>query len=93
VRAARRAGRAAVALVLGGLAREAVTRGITERISDVTVWRWLSEDAIRPWNYRSWIFRRDRAFKAKAGPILDLYEGRWEGELLHPGGCQFFCVS
>jgi hypothetical protein len=45
----------------------------------------LSEDAIRPWNFRSWIFPRDPQFKAKAGPILDLYEGRWEGALLEPG--------
>jgi hypothetical protein len=67
------------------LAREAVARGIVERISGVTVWRWLSEDAIRPWNYRSWIFPRDRCFTEKAGRILDLYEGRWQGELLHPG--------
>jgi hypothetical protein len=29
-------------------AREAVARGIAEQISGVTVWRWLSEDAIRP---------------------------------------------
>jgi len=49
------------------------------------VWRWLSEDAIRPWNYRSWIFPRDPQFKEKAGPILDLYEGRFEGQLLEPG--------
>jgi hypothetical protein len=69
------------------IAREAVTRGIVERISGVTVWRWLTEDAIRPWNYRSWIFSRDPCFREKAGPILDLYEGRWEGELLHPGDC------
>ena len=49
------------------------------------MWRWLSADAIRPWNYRSWIFPRDPDFAAKAGRILDLYGGRWEGELLHPG--------
>ena len=67
------------------LAREAASRGIVERISGVTVWRWLSEDAIRPWNYRSWIFPRDPDFAAKAGRVLDLYAGRWEGELLHPG--------
>ena len=30
------------------LAREAVTRGICEQISGVTVWRWLSQDAIKP---------------------------------------------
>jgi DDE superfamily endonuclease/Homeodomain-like domain len=67
------------------LARQAVARGIVEQISGVTVWRWLSADAIRPWNYRSWIFPRDPNFAAKAGPILDLYEGRWEGHLLEPG--------
>jgi hypothetical protein len=67
------------------LAQEAIKRGIVEQISGLTVWRWLSEDAIRPWNYRSWIFPRDPNFAAKAGPILDLYEGRWERERLHPG--------
>lgn len=66
-------------------AREAVKRGIVAEISGTTVWRWLAEDAIRPWNYRSWIFPRDPKFAEKAGRILDLYEGRWEGELLHPG--------
>ncbi len=67
------------------LAREAVSRGIVEQISGVTVWRWLSEDAIKPWQHRSWIFPRDPRFAERAGPILDLYQGRWEGELLHPG--------
>ena len=67
------------------LAREAVARGIVEQISGVTVWRWLSEDAIKPWQHRSWIFPRDPRFAYRAGPILDLYQGRWQGELLHPG--------
>ena len=67
------------------LAREAVKRGIVAEISGATVWRWLSEDAIRPWNYRSWIFPRDPNFGQKAGRILDLYEGRWEGRPLEPG--------
>ena len=67
------------------LAREAVKRGIVAEVSGTTVWRWLSEDAIRPWSYRSWIFPRDPNFAQKAGRVLDLYEGRWEGELLHPG--------
>ena len=67
------------------LAREAVSRGIVERISEVTVWRWLSADAIKPWQHRSWIFPRDPRFAERAGPILDLYQGRWQGELLHPG--------
>jgi DDE superfamily endonuclease len=71
------------------IAREAVTRGIVAQISGATVWRWLSEDAIRPWSYRSWIFPRDPDFRAKAGRVLDLYEGRWHGRLhgrlLEPG--------
>jgi hypothetical protein len=67
------------------IAREAITRGIVAEISGATVWRWLAEDAIRPWSYRSWIFRRDPDFRAKAGRVLDLYEGRCEGHLLEPG--------
>ncbi|MCA1678843.1 MAG: IS630 family transposase [Actinobacteria bacterium] len=67
------------------LAREAVSRGIVEQISGVTVWRWLSEDAIKPWQHRSWIFPRDPRFAQRAGPILDLYAGYWQGERLHPG--------
>jgi len=67
------------------LAREAITRGICEQVSGVTVWRWLSQDPIKPWQHRSWIFPRDPLFAHKAGRILDLYEGRWDGELLHPG--------
>jgi hypothetical protein len=67
------------------IAREAVVRGIVEQVSGATVWRWLAEDAIRPWNYRSWIFPRDPDFRAKAARVLDLYAGRFEGTLLHPG--------
>jgi hypothetical protein len=35
---------------------------------------------VRAAQYRSWIFPRDPDFTAKAGRILDLYAGRWEGE-------------
>jgi len=73
------------------LAAEAVARGICEQISGVTVWRWLSEDAIKPWQHRSWIFPRDPDFAGKAGRILDLYGGRWEGERLHPGDYVVCC--
>ena len=73
------------------LAAEAVIRGICEQISGVTVWRWLSEDAIKPWQHRSWIFPRDPDFTAKAGRILDLYGGRRQGELLHPGDYVVCC--
>jgi len=61
------------------VAREVRSSGIVASISDKTVWRWLHEDAIRPWQHRCWIFPRDPNFGAKAGRILDLYEGHWEG--------------
>jgi hypothetical protein len=64
------------------IAREAVDRGIVASISGTTVWRWLSADAIRPWCYRSWIWPRDPDFEQKAGVILDLYHGRWQGKPL-----------
>lgn len=66
------------------IAREAIREGIVDSISRSTVWRWLSEDAIRPWTYRSWIWSRDPDFSEKATPILDLYQGRWGGEALGP---------
>lgn len=46
------------------------------------MWRWLNEDAIRPWQHRSWIFPRDPQFAVKAGRILDLYQKVWNGEQL-----------
>jgi hypothetical protein len=64
--------------------RLVIERGITDA-SRSTIVRWLREDAIRPWLYRSWIFPSDPDFAEKAGRVLDLYEGRWEGKLLHPG--------
>jgi hypothetical protein len=42
----------------------------------------LAADAIRPWRYRYWIFPRDPAFAEKAGRVLDLYAGSWQGKPL-----------
>jgi hypothetical protein len=61
-----------------------VERGVTDA-SASTIWRWLSGDAIKPWQVRSWIFRRDPDFQSKAGRVLDVYARRFEGRLLHPG--------
>lgn len=61
------------------MGREVRQSGLVATISDSTIWRWLHEDAIRPWQYRSWIFPRDPQFAAKAGRILDLYERVWDG--------------
>jgi hypothetical protein len=62
--------------------REVIRRGLTASIGETTIWRWLSEDAIRPWHHRSWIFPRDPDFANKAGRVLDLYEGIWQGQAL-----------
>jgi transposase len=66
------------------LAREAVAQGVAEAISASTVWRWLAREAIKPWQYRSWLFPRDPDFVTKAERVLDLYERRWEGRRLGP---------
>jgi transposase len=64
------------------LAAEAVGRGIAEAISASTVRRILAGDAIKPWQYRSWLFIRDPDFQAKAARVLDLYARIWDGEPL-----------
>jgi transposase len=64
------------------LARHAVAEGICASISTATVRRWLSEDALKPWQYRSWIFITDPDFAAKAQRVLDLYDRMWDGKPL-----------
>ena len=59
-----------------------IRRGLAASISGTTIWRWLSEDAIRPWTHRSWIFPRDPDFAAKAARVLDLYARTFEGRAL-----------
>jgi hypothetical protein len=67
------------------LVREITARGWVASISGRTVWRWLDQDAIRPWQHRSWIFPRDPQFQAKAERVLDLYQGFWQGNPLDAG--------
>ena len=64
------------------IAREVERTGLVATISDKTVWRWLHEDALRPWQHRCWIFPRDPDFAVKAGRILDLYARQWNGTRL-----------
>jgi hypothetical protein len=66
------------------LRRYVLEQGIVASISGITIWRWLSNDAIKPWQFRSWIFPRDPRFVIKAGPILDLYQKIWQGIPLGP---------
>jgi transposase len=66
------------------LARElAARRGIAASAS--TVRRWLADDALKPWQHRSWISARDPQFAAKAARVLDLYAGIWQGRPLGAG--------
>jgi len=68
---------------LDELNRQVCQSGLVAQLSNSTLWRWLHEDAIRPWQHRCWIFPRDPEFALKAGRILDLYEHQWQGEPLH----------
>jgi transposase len=61
------------------VACEAVVAGIAEDISAATVRRWLAADALKPWQFRSWIAPRAPDFAAKAEIVLDLYAGWWDG--------------
>jgi transposase len=64
------------------LAAQAVAEGLAVSVSASTVRRWLAEDAIKPWQHRSWIFPRDPYFAVKAGRVLDLYQRIWDGVAL-----------
>jgi len=67
--------------------REILCRGLIASIGETTIWRWLCEDAIRPWAHRAWIFPRDPAFEEKAAQVLDLYCGLWDGKPLKATDC------
>ena len=66
------------------LAMEAIAAGVVEDISASTVARWLAADAIKPWQYRSWIAPRAPDFATKAAVVLDLYARIWDDEPLGP---------
>src|ERR1019366_8705906 len=64
------------------LTAQVVADGIAASVSTSTVRRWLAEDAIKPWQYQSWIFISDPHFAAKAARVLDLYDRVWDGKPL-----------
>jgi transposase len=68
---------------LSDLAAEAATvLGSEAGPSRSSIWRWLLQDALRPWRHECWVFPRDPHFLDRAGPILDLYACRWQGRPL-----------
>jgi hypothetical protein len=52
--------------------------------SATTIWRRLHDAALKPWQQRSWIYRRDPEFERKAARVLDLYARVFEGKRLWP---------
>ena len=66
------------------LHRLVIEQGVSDA-SATTIWRWLHDRSLKPWQQRSWIFPRDLHFQPKAGRVLDLYARRFEGRRLHPG--------
>jgi len=72
------------------LASHVISGGICQTISPSTVRRWLRQDALKPWQYQSWIFIRDPDFAAKAERVLDLYARQWDGK---PLGDNDFVIS
>ena len=67
---------------LDELTQHVCQSGLVAQLSNSTLWRWLRQDAIRPWQHRCWIFPRDPDFASKAGRILDLYQHQWHGQAL-----------
>jgi hypothetical protein len=59
-------------------------QALDQPISRSTVWRVLDTDTLKPWRYQYWLFPRDPHFAEKAGPLLDLYAGHWQGQPLGP---------
>ena len=57
VRTARHAGLPLSRFSRTELHRLVIERGVTDA-SASTIWRWLHEDALKPWQTRSWIFAR-----------------------------------
>jgi hypothetical protein len=56
------------------LRAELLASGLVTDISTTTLWRWLAEDPIKPWQHQSWILPHDPDFAAKAGVVLDLHQ-------------------
>jgi hypothetical protein len=52
------------------------------QLSQATLGRVLAQNALKPWQYRYWLFPRDPDFVTKACVVLDLYAGFWQGQRL-----------
>ena len=66
---------------LAELRDEVDTTGLIDRVSVSTRWRWLDEDAIRPWRHRSWIFPRPAQSRPRRWGVPRRRHGRRSGLL------------
>jgi len=66
------------------LARLSAAHADAPAMSRSTIWRILDREALKPWRFRTWLFPRDPDVAEKAGRVLDLYAGSWEGRPLSP---------
>jgi Winged helix-turn helix len=73
LRVTRRSWRSPAPLEYPDIARQVCNVGLVATISGSTIWRWLHDDAIRPWYHRSWIFppgsRLRRQSEPNPGPV------------------------
>ncbi|MDN5861630.1 MAG: IS630 family transposase, partial [Pseudonocardia sp.] len=68
------------------LAAELTAQGLVNSpVSASSILRILAEHPVKPWQYQSWIYPRDPHFATRAPVVLDLYQGRYEGQPLRPG--------
>jgi hypothetical protein len=65
-------------------APRSLATGLVEDVSTTTLWRWLAEDPIKPWQHRSWSFLRDPDFAVRAGVVLDLSDRVFQDQELEP---------
>src|SRR5262249_54682034 len=75
---------------LADIQREVVAEGIVAQVSGTTLWRWLSREGAVPVALPKLDLSARPQFAAKAGRVLDLYQGRWEGA---PLGRRDFVLS
>jgi DDE superfamily endonuclease len=71
------------------LAALLVQLGVVASLSPRTVGRWIKEERLKPWRFRSWITPKDLGtFLQRACPVLDLYQ-RVRNNLLEAGEVVF----
>jgi hypothetical protein len=66
------------------LHRLVIEQGVTEA-SASTIWRWLSDDALRPWQQRSWVFPARPRLPREGGQGAPPLRGQMGGQAATPG--------